>query len=207
MHTRAKICGITSIDDANHAINAGADALGFVFYKRSPRYIEPHIASQICKSLPPFVTRVGLFVNASRTEVNEIIKEVGLDLLQFHGDECESDCLGFEISYIKAVHIKGENDYLNAVNSFPSARAILVDTYKPGIPGGTGERFDWSLLPDNHPKPLILAGGLTTENIFQAICSVRPYAVDVSGGVESSKGIKNPVKVTQFLNEVSRASE
>jgi phosphoribosylanthranilate isomerase len=207
VRVRAKICGITSLEDANQAIEAGADALGFVFYRSSPRYITPQLAAYICNKLPPFISRVGLFVDAERTEIKLICDEVGLDLLQFHGSEQESDCIDFGISFIKAIRIRTSQDYTSAVKNYPLAKAILVDTYKHGIPGGTGERFDWSLLPKEREKPLILAGGLNEKNIFQAIQSVRPYAVDVSGGVEQEKGKKNHRTVIQFLNEVSRASE
>jgi phosphoribosylanthranilate isomerase len=207
MRVRAKICGITSYEDAKHAIYSGADALGFVFYKASPRYITPSVAASICRRLPPFVSKVGLFVNADREEVTTICQAVGLDLLQFHGDESEHDCVGFGISYIKAIRVRSKDDFVNAEKDYPLAQAILVDTYKPGIPGGTGERFDWSMLPTEREKPLILAGGLNETNIYQAILTVHPYAVDVSGGVEQAKGIKNHQTVTQFLNEVSRASE
>ncbi|MFT6030890.1 MAG: phosphoribosylanthranilate isomerase [Oleiphilaceae bacterium] len=207
MRVRAKICGITSFDDAYHALENGADALGFVFYKSSPRYISPDLAKEICQKLPPFVCKVGLFVNASREDINHVCNTVSLDLLQFHGDEREQDCLDFSIPYIKAIRIQSEKDVECAEKAFPAALAILVDTYVPGVPGGTGERFDWSLLPKKRSKPLILAGGLNEKNIYQAIQSVRPYAVDVSGGVEQEKGKKNHQTVTQFLNEVSRASE
>ena len=207
MKVRAKICGITSFEDASQAISAGADALGFVFYQKSPRYISPEQAADICKKLPPFVCKVGLFVDASRNEINEVCQAVELDLLQFHGDEREEDCLGFSAPYIKAIKIQSDKDFESAVVNYPSAKAILVDTYKQGVPGGTGDRFDWTLLPMQRFKPLILAGGLNEKNIYQAIQSVRPYAVDVSGGVEQVKGKKNHCTVTQFLNEVSRACE
>lgn len=207
MRVRAKICGVTSLEDACQAIEAGADALGFVFYQNSPRYITPEQAADICKKLPPFVSKVGLFVDASRNEINEICQVVELDLLQFHGNEQEEDCLGFSIPYIKAIKVQTDKDLDSAEDKYSSAKAILVDTYKHGVPGGTGERFDWTLLPEKRSKPLILAGGLNEKNIFQAIQTVRPYAVDVSGGVEQAKGKKNHHTVTQFLNEVSRACE
>lgn len=207
MKVRAKICGITSLEDANQAISAGADALGFVFYPASPRYIPPLLAKDICRQLPPFVSKVGLFVDAGRSLIEKTCQEVELDLLQFHGNELEADCLGFNTPYIKAIRIQVATDFESAERMYPSAKAILVDTYKPGVPGGTGERFDWSLLPKKRQKPLILAGGLNEKNIYQAIQSVRPYAVDVSGGVEQAKGKKNHHTVTQFLNEVSRACE
>lgn len=207
MKVRAKICGITSFEDASQAVEAGADALGFVFYQNSPRYISPEQAANICKKLPPFVCKVGLFVDASRKEINEICQAVELDLLQFHGAEQEEDCVGFSLPYIKAIKVQNSKDLESAENEYPSAKAILVDTFKQGVPGGTGERFDWTLLPEQRLKPLILAGGLNEKNIYQAIRSVRPYAVDVSGGVEQVKGKKNHRTVTQFLNEVSRACE
>lgn len=207
MKVRAKICGITSFEDASQAIAAGADALGFVFYQASPRYITPKVAAQICKKLPPFVTKVGLFVDSSRKEITQTCDLVELDLLQFHGEEQEESCLGYGVPYIKAIRIQTDKDFEAAEKRYPLAKAILVDTYKPGVPGGTGERFDWSLLPTKRVKPLILAGGLNEKNIYQAIQLVHPYAVDVSGGVEQAKGKKNHQTVTNFLNEVSRASE
>lgn len=207
MRVRSKICGITSLDDALQAIEAGADALGFVFYPPSPRYIPVEEAAIICQQLPPFVTRVGLFVNADKELVNRACVSSAIDLLQFHGDETEAQCIGFSRPYIKAIRIRSHADFQAAEKNFPAAQAILVDAYKPGVPGGTGERFDWSLLPDTRQKPLILAGGLNVTNIYQAIRSVHPYAVDVSGGVESAKGKKDHQLVSQFINEVSRACE
>ena len=207
MRVRTKICGITSLEDALQAIDAGADALGFVFYPPSPRYISIEEAVVICQQLPPFVTRVGLFVNADREQVSKACTSAAIDLLQFHGDETEAECSGFSRPYIKAIRIRSDEDFTAAENEFPTAHAILVDAYKPGVPGGTGERFDWALLPEARKKPLILAGGLNKTNIYQAIRSVHPYAVDVSGGVERSKGKKDHQLVSQFLNEVSRASE
>lgn len=207
MRIRTKICGITCLEDALQAIHSGADALGFVFYEASPRYVSVKSAADICRNLPPFVSKVGLFVNAEASTVQSVIDEVGLDLLQFHGDEQEKTCVKYKVPYIKAIRIRGQNDFSQAEQQFHSSLGILVDTYKPGIPGGTGESFDWSLLPEKRSKPLILAGGLNENNVYQAIQSVRPYAVDVSGGVEQAKGKKNHNTVTQFLNEVSRASE
>jgi phosphoribosylanthranilate isomerase len=207
LKVRAKICGITCLEDALQAIEAGADALGFVFYPPSPRHVSILQAREICSQLPPFVCRVGLFVNAERDFIDQACNSLGIDLLQFHGDEREADCLGFSRPYIKAIRIQTSDDFQLAERDYSSAMAILADAYKPGIPGGTGERFDWSLLPHARKKPLILAGGLNETNIYQAIQSVRPYAVDVSGGVEQSKGKKNHQLVSQFLNEVSRACE
>lgn len=207
MRVRTKICGITCLEDALQAVEAGADALGFVFYPPSPRYIAIEDAAKICQQLPPFVTRVGLFVNADKDLVSRACASMAIDLLQFHGDETEADCCGYSRPYIKAIRIRTSDDFSVAEKQFPTAAGILVDAYKPGVPGGTGEQFDWSLLPGHRVKPLILAGGLKETNIYQAIQSVHPYAVDVSGGVERSKGKKDHQLVSQFLNEVSRASE
>ncbi len=207
MRVRTKICGITNIEDAMQAIEAGADALGFVFYPPSPRHVSLAQAESISRQLPPFITRVGLFVNAQREDVEAACRTLALDLLQFHGDESESDCLDFGKPYIKAIRIQGSDDVQQAEKAYPSAQALLVDAYKEGVPGGTGERFDWSLLPTERVKPLILAGGLTVQTIYRAIQTVRPYAVDVSGGVEEVKGKKNHQLVSQFINEVLRASK
>ena len=197
---RSKICGITRIDDALLAIAAGADALGFVFYPQSPRAVTVAQAQAIIAALPPFVTTVGLFVNACRHELSELLSQ-----LQFHGDESPADCAGYARPYIKALRVKPGDDIAQLAAPYTQASGILLDTYVPGIPGGTGAAFDWSLVPDNLVKPIILAGGLTAQNVFAAIEQVRPYAVDVSGGVEISKGIKDAVKVAEFLREVRRA--
>lgn len=201
---RCKICGITNLDDALAAIAAGADALGFVFYRKSPRYVEPAVAAEICAALPAFVTTVGLFVNHSREQVDAILAQVPLSLLQFHGDEDEVECLSYARPYIKAIRIRGREDFARGQIDFASAQGLLVDTYRAGVPGGTGEAFDWELLPAERNMPLILAGGLKPENVRNAIASVQPYAVDVSGGVEQSKGIKDGAKLVRFLQEVSR---
>ena len=207
MRVRAKICGITNVDDALSAVHSGCDAIGLVFYEPSPRNIAIKDAIEICQALPAFVTVVGLFVNAQAREIENICREVPLSLLQFHGNESEAECHAHHLPYIKAIRIQTSQDVSDAETNYQTAQAILVDTYKKGIPGGTGEQFDWSLLPEKPKKPLILAGGLTPANVKQAIITVHPYAVDVSGGVESDKGIKNHEKVSLFLKEVSRASE
>ena len=207
MRVRTKICGITNVEDALCAVHSGCDAIGLVFYEHSPRNVSIKVAVEICKALPAFITVVGLFVNAQTREIKKICHEVPLNLLQFHGDEVEAECNAYDLPYIKAIRIQTSKDVSDAENNYQTAQAILVDTYKKGIPGGTGEKFDWSLLPEKPKKALILAGGLTPANIQQAIITVRPYAVDVSGGVELDKGIKNHEKVSLFLKEVSRASE
>ncbi|MFJ2536572.1 phosphoribosylanthranilate isomerase [Pseudomonas sp. NPDC087614] len=202
---RSKICGITRMEDALAAVEAGADAIGFVFYAKSPRAVTVQQARAIIKSLPPFVTTVGLFVNASRCELGEILDAVPLDLLQFHGDEPADECESWHRPYIKALRVKAGDDIAGACNAYPTASGVLLDTYVEGVPGGTGEAFDWSLIPRGLSKPLILAGGLTPENIADAVARVRPYAVDVSGGVEASKGIKDHAKIRAFINAVRKA--
>jgi phosphoribosylanthranilate isomerase len=202
---RSKICGITRIEDALVAVAAGADALGLVFYAKSPRAVTIEQARAIIAAVPPFVTMVGLFVDASRRELNEVLDALPLDLLQFHGDETPADCAGYHRPYIKALRVKSGDDIAQLAAPYAQASGILLDTFVPGIPGGTGAAFDWSLVPRNMSKPVILAGGLTAQNVFAAIEQVRPYAVDVSGGVEASKGIKDADKVNAFLRQVRRA--
>lgn len=199
---RSKICGITRIEDALLAAEAGADAIGLVFYAKSPRAVDVRQARAIIAALPPFVTTVGLFVDASSCELGEILDAVPLDLLQFHGDESPAFCDGFRRPYIKALRVKPGEDIAVQVEAYKHASGILLDTYVPGIPGGTGETFDWSLVPQGLSKPIILAGGLTAENVAAAIKQVRPYAVDVSGGVEASKGIKDAEKIRAFMRAV-----
>ncbi|TRX75716.1 phosphoribosylanthranilate isomerase [Pseudomonas mangiferae] len=202
---RCKICGITRVEDALAAAEAGADAIGLVFYSRSPRAVNIRQARAIIAALPPFVTTVGLFVDASRCELNETLDAVPLDLLQFHGDETPEHCEGYHRPYIKALRVRPGEDIAATARSYSGASGILLDAFVAGVPGGTGETFDWSLIPADLPKPLILAGGLAPGNVAEAIRQVRPYAVDVSGGVEASKGIKDAEKVRAFLREVRLA--
>lgn len=199
---RRKICGITRVEDALAAVAAGADAIGLVFYAKSPRAVSMEQACQIVAALPPFVTSVGLFVDIERAELQRILAAVPLDLLQFHGDENLVQCEGYSRPYIKALRIKPGDDIAAMMADYPSASGILLDTYVEGVPGGTGLAFDWSLVPAQLPKPVILAGGLTPDNVAAAIARVKPYAVDVSGGVEASKGIKDADKVRAFIREV-----
>lgn len=199
---RSKICGITSVEDALVAAEAGADAIGLVFYAKSPRAVSIHQARAIIAALPPFVTVVGLFVNASRCELTETLEAVSLDVLQFHGDETPADCQGHGRPWYKALRVQpGEDIRAHAVR-YQGASAILLDTFVSGVPGGTGELFDWSLIPPDLPKPLILAGGLTPQNVRHAISQVKPFAVDVSGGVELSKGVKDADAVYEFVRRV-----
>lgn len=201
---RSKICGITRLEDALAAVEAGADAIGFVFYAKSPRAVTAEQAQAIIAALPPFVTTVGLFVDMPRAELNALLAQVPLDLLQFHGDESPADCEGFSRPYIKALRVQAGDDVSAMIARYPAASGILLDTFVAGVPGGTGEAFDWSLVPRQSAKPIILAGGLTAENVRQAIEQVQPYAVDVSGGVEQSKGIKSAEKVHAFIKAVKR---
>ncbi|MCO7568151.1 phosphoribosylanthranilate isomerase [Pseudomonas sp. S 311-6] len=204
-NVRSKICGITRVEDALAAAEAGADAIGLVFYAKSPRAVDVRQARAIIAALPPFVTTVGLFVNATRCELNEILEAVPLDLLQFHGDETPADCEGYQRPWIKALRVRPGDDLEAACRQYAGARGILLDTYVPGVPGGTGEAFDWSLVPASLSKPIILAGGLSPDNVGQAIAQVRPFAVDVSGGVEQAKGIKDAAKIEAFLRAVKQA--
>jgi len=201
--TRVKICGITRAVDAQAVVDAGSDAIGLVFYGPSPRAVTLEMAQKIVESVPAFVTVVALFVNPSVKEVRQVLEGVRIDLLQFHGDEESDFCSQFQRPYIKAIRVRQATDVVASSLRFPDALAFLLDSYKPGVPGGTGETFDWSLIPDS-PKPLILAGGLKPENVASAIEQVQPYAVDISGGVEAAKGIKDHSKINEFMKEVNR---
>lgn len=208
MPTRVKVCGITSLRDALAAIDAGADALGFVFYPPSPRYIDEAQAADIIAQLPAFVTSVALFVDADADSIRRCIALTKVDLLQFHGSEDETFCRQFDRPYIKALRVNGDvqeqADVLANANAFASAKGILLDTYRKGVPGGTGERFDWRLVPETLNN-VILAGGLTSDNVGEAITMVAPYAVDVSGGVEASHGVKDVDKIKQFFAAIQRS--
>lgn len=201
---RSKICGITRIEDALIAAEAGADAIGLVFYAKSPRAVSIQQARDIVAALPAFVTTVGLFVNASREKLNDVLAGVALDLLQFHGDESPAECESYQRPYIKALRVKPGDDIAQLAAPYAKARGILLDTYVPGVPGGTGAAFDWSLVPSGLLQPVILAGGLSAANVQAAIEQVRPYAVDVSGGVEAGKGIKDAAKIRAFMQAVGR---
>ena len=203
--TRVKICGITSIEDANAAAVAGADAIGLVFYEASPRYVSINLAKQITDNISPLINCVGLFVDADDAYINKVIKEVAIDTLQFHGQETEQACALFNRPYIKALRMNDSVSLFDEVEKYPSAKGLLLDAYVKGIPGGTGKAFDWSIIPNNLTKPIILAGGLDENNVKKAISQVHPYAVDVSGGVEKEKGIKDPVKIKKFISETLNA--
>ena len=206
--TRIKVCGITRPEDATHCAELGVDALGFVFYEPSPRYVSPAAAAQIMRVLPPFMTRVGLFVNAPRDAVLAVLAEAQLHLLQFHGDEDEAYCASFGRPYLKAARMKPGVDLLEFAARFSSADAILCDAFVAGY-GGAGKTFDWNLLPPAATlgRPLVLSGGLDQENVAAAIRQVRPAAVDVSSGVEAAKGIKDHAKLKAFVEKVREADE
>ena len=205
--TRIKICGITRVEDALAAAHSGADAIGLVFYERSPRHVSIAQARQLAEALPPFVSAVGLFVNTEAAFVHAVLASVPLDILQFHGDEPAEFCAQFAKPYLKAIRVKAGVDLLQCASDFRSAKGLLLDAHVEGIAGGTGATFDWALIPKQLPLPVILSGGLNAENVAAAIKQVRPYAVDVSsgvesGGVEASKGIKDAAKIAAFINEV-----
>lgn len=206
--TRIKVCGITRTEDAVCCAELGVDALGFVFYEASPRYIRPAEACKIFRATPLFMTRVGLFVNAPRETVLAVLAEAPLHLLQFHGDEDEAYCASFGRPYLKAARIKPGLDLLEFAARFPSADAILCDAFVDGY-GGAGKTFDWNLLPPvgSLPRPLVLSGGLDAANVGEAIRRVRPMAVDVSSGVEAAKGIKDHLKLKAFVEKVREADE
>ncbi|MDR9467210.1 phosphoribosylanthranilate isomerase [Marinospirillum sp.] len=203
--TRCKICGLTRPEDIQAAVKAGADALGLVFYPPSPRAVTIDQAVELMQAVPPFVVTVGLFVNPEPEWVEAVLSRVPLDLLQFHGDEDEALCRQFHRPYIKALRMKPELDPVVEARRWPSAKGFLLDAYQPGVPGGTGEQFDWKRFPGGTDQSWILAGGLTPDNIRQAVQATQPYAVDVSGGVEASRGIKCPTKVTEFIANLAHS--
>lgn len=210
LRTRVKICGITRVEDALAAVAAGADAIGLVFYERSARNVSVAQAADISRVLPAFVNVVGLFVDAAPDFIRSVLKAVHLDTLQFHGDETAEECAGYGLPFIKAIRVKPQTNLLQCANEFSAAKALLLDTYTEGLAGGTGHAFDWNLIPTSmttdrsHEMPvLILAGGLNETNVALAIEQVKPYAVDVSGGVESAKGIKDQAKIARFMQAVS----
>ncbi len=203
MRTRVKICGFTRPDDALEAARLGVDAVGLVFYGRSPRHVDIDRAREIALALPAFVTTVGLFVDAAPAQIEAVLARVPLGLLQFHGDESPADCERYGLPFIKAVRMAEGVDLQREAERFQAACGLLLDAWHPAVPGGTGERFDWDRIPGGLPLPVILAGGLTPDNVAAAIRQVRPWAVDVSSGVESAKGIKDPAKMAAFLREVN----
>ncbi|MEO8135670.1 MAG: phosphoribosylanthranilate isomerase [Betaproteobacteria bacterium] len=203
--TRIKICGITCTTDGVAAAEAGADAIGFVFHPASPRAVAAEAALQVARELPPLVTVVGLFVDAAAADVRRILAAVPLGLLQFHGDEPDDYCRQFGIPYLKAVRVRPTTDLLQYAASHAGAGGLLLDAYRAGVPGGTGEVFDWGLIPEQLPCRVVLSGGLNANNVAAGVTQVRPWAVDVSSGVESAPGIKDRELIRQFIRAVRRA--
>ncbi len=189
------------------AVEHGADAIGLVFYPMSPRHVAVERAAAICRQLPPFVTSVALFVNATADESARVVDEVGVDLLQFHGQESADYCAQHRRPWIRAIRMKPDTHLLAAQSAFAGGRGLLLDAYRPGVPGGTGETFDWARIPAQLAPQVVLAGGLNPGNVAAAIRVVRPYAVDVSGGVEADKGIKDAEKIKAFMHEVRNAEQ
>jgi phosphoribosylanthranilate isomerase len=200
---KIKICGFTIAENARQAALAGVDAIGLNFYTKSPRHVNISSAREIVAALPPFVNKVGLFVNANPSLIDEVLCEVALDTLQFHGDESPSDCAQYEMPFIKAIRVSPEVDLIKTANEYSQASALLLDTYQPDVYGGSGKSFDWSLANIELDLPIILAGGLTPENVSVAINIAQPYAVDVSSGVESAKGLKDIDKIRAFISNVN----
>lgn len=205
MHVRSKICGITRAQDLHAAIAAGADAIGLVFYPPSKRYLQLADAAALARQVPAFVTVTGLFVDADPDFVRQALREVQLDLLQFHGDESPDYCRQFDRPFIKAVRVQPGLDLLQYASAYTGARGLLLDAFVAGIPGGTGHSFDWSLIPQHLPLPMILSGGLAPETVTEAVQRTRPYAVDVSSGVEQAPGIKDAAKIAAFIKGVRDA--
>ena len=204
--TAIKICGLTSAENALEVVRLGVDAIGLVFYSESPRNVDLEVARQIVTHLPPFVSSVGLFVNPNRDQVLQTLELIDLTLLQFHGDEKPDFCSGFRKPYIKAVRVTDDVDLIEYGSMYAGASGLLLDAYSQGARGGTGETFDWDLIPSELEIPIVLAGGLTPNNVAAAIDCVRPWAVDVSSGVEGAlKGLKETILVRDFINEVKNA--
>ncbi|MDX1795783.1 MAG: phosphoribosylanthranilate isomerase [Hydrogenovibrio sp.] len=207
LRVRTKICGITRVEDALAAANAGADAIGLVFYDKSPRHVTLAQAAAIVKALPPFVTSTALFVNPEADLVHTVIDHVGVDLLQFHGEESMTFCESFGRPYFKAIRMQADTDLKACARAYAGAKGLLLDTYVKGVPGGTGAAFNWQWVTKDKTAdlgmPIILAGGLNEKNVSEAVKIVEPWAVDVSGGVEASAGIKSEEKVAQFIQAVN----
>ncbi|HYN77595.1 MAG TPA: phosphoribosylanthranilate isomerase [Lamprocystis sp. (in: g-proteobacteria)] len=205
MRTRVKICGLTRPQDVDAAVAAGVDAIGLVFYPPSPRAVTAEQARDLCALIPPFVTSVGLFVDESVAGVRRVLDQVPLDCLQFHGEEPAAHCASFGRRWIKALRMRPGLDLMAQAQTYRGAAGLLLDAYDPGLPGGTGAAFDWARIPPALAAGIVLAGGLDPENVAAAIRQVRPYAVDVSGGVESARGVKDASKIHAFMQGVRNA--
>ncbi|MDQ8021049.1 MAG: phosphoribosylanthranilate isomerase [Moraxellaceae bacterium] len=204
MRTRIKICGLTRVEDVKAVVEAGADAIGFVFYPPSPRAVTIEQAAELCRHVPPFVSTVGLFVNEERQRIRAVLDAVPLSLLQFHGDETAADCEGFGRPYLKAARMRPGLDLVDYAAQFSAAAGLLLDAFAEGY-GGSGRVFDWSLIPSALPLPIVLSGGLGPANVEEAVRRVRPFAVDVSSGVEAAKGIKDAALIRDFVAGVRHA--
>ncbi len=202
--SRIKICGLTRLDDAMHCANLGADSIGLVFHPPSPRLISINDAIRIRRALPPFVTVTALFLNEAQEWMEQVVKEVKPDCLQFHGDETVETCEYFKLPYIKAIPMGSVDNAQGYADQFPTAQGFLLDSNVAGRMGGSGDTFNWSNIPSSFGSPLVLAGGLNPGNVAEAISQVKPWGVDVSSGVEASKGIKDKALINQFFNEVRR---
>lgn len=202
MLIRVKVCGITRVEDALTAVRLGANAIGLIFWDKSARYIDPNVGRKIVMALPPFVSVVGVYVNPSSEWVEETRSTSGLSLLQFHGDESPEFCSQFSLPYIKAIRVRNGIDLLQYAAKYSNSSGLLLDGYVEDVPGGTGHSFDWSLIPKNLSLPLILSGGLHANNVCAAIRETKPWAVDVSSGVEITKGIKDAGKIAAFMTGV-----
>jgi phosphoribosylanthranilate isomerase len=205
MPTAVKICGITRVEDGLAAAHAGAHAVGFVFQSASPRCVAAQRAREVIEQLPPFVTTVGLFVDPDARTIEAVLREAPLQLLQFHGNEAPDFCASFGLPYLKACRVAPGTDLLQYAALYGRARGLLLDAFVDGAHGGTGRSFDWSLIPRDLPLPVVLAGGLTPANVGEAIRAVRPWAVDVSSGVEREKGVKDAAKIAAFMRGVRDA--
>lgn len=202
LRTRVKICGITDPGDAAAAVAAGADALGFVFHRPSGRYVAPERAAEIISGLPAFVDAVGVVVDLEPAELDNIARVSGIGYFQFHGSEDPQSCEAVGLPFLKALRVKPDTDIRSEAERYGRARGLLLDAFARDLPGGTGNTFDWSRIPADLPAPVFLAGGLSVDNVGEAVRTVRPYGVDVSSGVERSPGVKDPQKITQFLRSV-----
>ncbi|MBV1875877.1 MAG: phosphoribosylanthranilate isomerase [Cycloclasticus sp.] len=207
LRTRVKICGITKTEDALAAVNYGADALGFVFYDKSPRFLDLKSAVDIFNKIPPFINKVALFVNANTDYIEAALDKLSIDILQFHGDEDEAFCSSFHKPYLKAIRMRDTTNLNQVVDMYGSASGLLLDAFDSGQYGGTGQTFNWSLVPKQCDLPIVLAGGLNVHNVYDAITNTDSYAVDISSGVEKSKGVKDHQLIKQFMHEVKRANE
>lgn len=205
MRTRIKLCGMTRVSDVEQADRLGADAIGLVFYPPSPRAVTPQQAADLARAASGFCTRVALFVDPTEDEVERVLATVPIDVLQFHGQESPEFCRRFERPWIKALRVRDAETLVRELEHYNEASTLLLDAFKPGIPGGTGEQFNWNLIPERWRSRILLAGGLTPANVRDAVSRVLPWGVDVSGGIEAAKGVKEPGKMTEFVRQVSLA--